>query len=297
VPILNSTHQGLLSGFLAYGMWGVFPLFFHLLRSVPSTEVLLHRVIWSFIFVAIIMALLGRRDRILKAMQTPGLMRGLFYSSLLVSLNWLVYIWSVAQGRVLESSLGYFLTPLVSVFLARVFLKEELSHSRRWAIGIAAAGILWLILQLGYLPWISLVLAVSFGLYGLVRKQLAVDTLTGLTLETAILLPLAVGYWVYLLLHGESLFYVAGKELTYLLMLSGIVTALPLLLFASAAKKLSLSAIGFMMYINPTLQFLIAVFILQESFDQNQLIGFGFIWCALIVFTLGSFKPAVKIAD
>jgi len=196
----------------------------------------------------------------------------------------------VAQGRVLESSLGYFLTPLVSVFLARVFLKEQLNFSRKLAIVLACIGILWLIIRLGYLPWISLSLALSFGLYGLARKQLPVDTLTGLSIETGIMLPIALSYWAYLLWQQDSLFYIAGSDLTLLLMVSGVVTALPLLLFASAAKKLSLSAIGFMMYINPTLQFLIAVFILKESFDNNQLIGFIFIWCALLVFTFGSLK-------
>jgi len=284
----SDTSLGFIFGFLAYCMWGVFPLFFHLLRDVPSTEVLLHRVIWSFVFVILIMTVSGRLGRIVEALKTSGLFKGLVVSSLLVSVNWLVYIWSVAQGRVLESSLGYFLTPLVSVFLARVFLQEHLDRYRQWAIVLASIGILWLIIRLGYLPWISLVLALSFGLYGLVRKQLAVDTLTGLTVETAIMLPLALGYWGYLVREGSSLFYVAGVELSSILMVSGVVTAMPLLFFASATKKLSLSTIGFMMYINPTLQFLIAIFILHEGFDSNQLIGFGFIWCALIVFSLGA---------
>ncbi len=166
----SNSSQGLISGFVAYAFWGFFPLFFHLLRNVPSTEVLMHRVIWSFIFVGVIIVMMGNRERIVQALKTPGLFNGLVVSSLLVSVNWLVYIWSVAQGRVLESSLGYFLTPLVSVFLARVFLKEQLNFSRKLAIVLAVCGILWLIFTLGYLPWISLALAISFGLYGLVRN-------------------------------------------------------------------------------------------------------------------------------
>lgn len=287
---LSQPAAGFLYGVIAYTMWGIFPLFFNLLRHVPSTEVLLHRVIWSFVFVSLLMLLAGQRKRIIQAFKTPGLLQGLAISSLLVSLNWLVYIWSVAQGRVLESSLGYFLTPLVSVFLARVFLKEQLDKSRKLAIVLASAGILWLVVSLGHLPWISLALAISFGLYGLVRKQLSVDTLTGLLLETGMMLPVALSYWAYLLWQEQSLFYVAGGDLTLLMMVSGVVTAMPLLLFASAAKKMSLSALGFMMYINPTLQFFIAIFILKESFESDQLIGFIFIWCALIVFTLGSLK-------
>ncbi len=286
----SNTSQGLIFGFVAYAFWGIFPLFFNLLRHVPSTEVLMHRVIWSFIFVSVIIVLTGNRARVIQALKTPGLFKGLALSSLLVSFNWLVYIWSVSQGRVLESSLGYFLTPLVSVFLARVFLKEQLNLPRKFAIALAVIGILWLIIKLGYLPWISLALAISFGLYGLVRKRLEVDTLTGLTIETGIMLPFALSYWIYLIYADSSLFYMAGRNLSLLLMVSGIVTALPLLLFASAAKKLSLSALGFMMYINPTLQFLIAIYILQEAFDNNQMIGFGFIWCALVIFTVGSLK-------
>lgn len=292
MPPTDDTRFGLLYGFLAYAMWGVFPLFFHLLRAVPSTEVLLHRVVWSFLFVSITVLLLGRHQRIVHSLSQRHVVRALLISSLLVSINWLVYIWSVAQGRVVESSLGYFLTPLVSVFLARVFLKEALSKGRQLAIGLATIGILWLIYRMGFLPWISLVLAVSFGLYGLVRKQVKLDTLTALTIETAFMLPLALIYWGYLLDSGASSFDFNHMEITTLLMVSGIVTAAPLLFFASAAKKLSLSALGFMMYINPTLQFLIAIFVLQENFDHNQLIGFSFIWLALIVFSIDSLKPA-----
>lgn len=287
----SNTNRGIVSGLAAYSLWGVFPLFFYLLRDVPSTEVLMHRVIWSFIFVSLIVISIGKKARILQVLNRPDLLKGLLISSLLVSFNWLVYIWSVAQGRVIESSLGYFLTPLVSVFVARIFLKEQLNGSRKLAIFLATAGIAWLVFKLGYLPWISLALAISFGLYGLVRKQLEIDTLTGLFVETGIMLPFAISYWVYLIASGASLFYVAGSKITLILMLSGIVTALPLLLFASAAKKMSLSALGFMMYINPTLQFLIAVFILQEPFSTDQLTGFCFIWCALLVFTYGSIKP------
>lgn len=288
MPSPQSVRVGLLFGFLAYGMWGVFPLFFHLLRDIPSSEVLLHRVIWSFVFTALIIVVLGRHRLILQALKSRQLLRGLVLSSLLVSINWLVYIWSVAQGRVLESSLGYFLTPLVSVFLARFFLQEPLSRARQLAILLATLGIIWLVYRLGFLPWISLVLALTFGLYGLVRKQLALDTLSALTIETALLLPLALAYWVYLAAQGQSNFEFSANTTTWLLLLCGVVTATPLLLFASAAKKLSLSALGFMMYINPTMQFLIAIFVFDEAFDSNQLIGFSFIWLALIIFSADS---------
>jgi len=194
----NPVHQGLLFGFLAYGLWGFFPLFFHLLRFVDATEVLTHRIIWSFVFVGLIILISGRKQHLLKAMLRTELIKGLILSSLLVSSNWLIFIWAVGQGRILESSLGYFITPLVSVFLARLILKEQLDRWRLAAIVLASMGILWFLIKLGYLPWVSLVLAITFGLYGLVRKKLDVDALTGLAIETAILLPLALLYWFYL---------------------------------------------------------------------------------------------------
>ena len=291
--IISNSKQGLLFGFMAYSMWGVFPLFFHLLRTVPSTEVLYHRVIWSFVFVILIMLIMRRTGRLIKAFKTPDVIKALLISSLLVSANWLIFIWAVAQGRVLETSLGYFLTPLVSVFLARIILKEQLNGLRKGAIVVAVTGILWLLLRIGYMPWVSLLLAITFGLYGLVRKQVDIDTLTGLGVETALLLPLAVAYGLYLVAIDQSHF-LNNDTLSGLLICSGVVTALPLLLFASAAKKLSLSALGFMMYINPTLQFLVAVFVLSETINTDQLIGFCFIWCALLMFSLGSLRQQQK---
>jgi chloramphenicol-sensitive protein RarD len=287
---ISQTTEGLLYGFLAYSMWGLFPLFFHLFRDIPSTEVLLHRVIWSFVFVLVILIVKGWHRRLIEAIRKPALLRGLVFSALLVSLNWLIYIWAVGQGRVVESSLGYFLTPLVSVFLGRVFLQERLNQKQQIAIVLAVLGIAWLVARLGYLPWISLTLAGSFGLYGLVRKRLVVDTLTGLTVETGLMFPLALPYWIYLIQHNVDHFYQSPDSYTLLLLSCGAVTSIPLLLFASATKKLTLSIIGFMMYINPTLQFFIALFVLNEPFSHDQFVGFCFIWAGLIVFTLGTIK-------
>jgi len=292
--VLSQQLQGLLAGLLAYGMWGLFPLFFHLLRDVPSTEVLLHRIIWSFIFVCLIIIGLGWKSRFVQVFHNRALLRGLFISSFLVSFNWLVYIWTVAQGRVLEASLGYFLTPLVSVFLARVFLREALDSARWTAILLAAAGIFWLIINLGIFPWISLSLALSFGLYGLMRKQLEVDPITGLGVETILLLPLALSYALYLGWMGTANFINAGSYVSLLLMACGVITAVPLLFFATATKKLSLSAVGFMMYINPSLQFVVAIYILDEAFNRDLLVGFVFIWVALVVFTAGSIRAELQ---
>ena len=292
----TETRLGFAFGVMAYSLWGIFPLFFNLLASVPATEVLSHRIIWTFLFVTFILFLRGWQRRVISTLTNPQLLKGLFASSFLVSCNWLVFIWAVGHARVVESSLGYFLTPLVSVLLARVFLRESLNTGQLLAIVLAATGVLWLIVKIGYLPWVSLVLAVTFGLYGLVRKRLDVDTVSGLTVETALLLPWALGYWFYLHSLGESTFSLEMENSSLLLISTGIATAVPLLLFASAARRLSLTVLGFMMYINPTLQFLSALFILHEPFNVDQIIGFSFIWCALIVFTygsIGSTKPAV----
>lgn len=294
MPLRPST-LGFIQGLSAYVLWGFFPLYFHLLRDVPATEVLMHRVIWSFLLVLVAAWLLGRGDRLRRAWSDPALRRGLMVSALLISINWLVFIWAVAQNRVVETSLGYFITPLVSVFLARVFLGERLNRWRQAAILLATLGLVWLIWRIGELPWVALLLALSFGLYGLARKQIAVDTLTGLTIETGLLLPFALVWalWFY----GGGVDTARPLSLWLLLAASGAVTALPLLLFAAGARRMSLSALGFLMYVNPTLQFLGALFILEEPFSRVQLIGFLFIWTALLLFSFGSLgvqraKPA-----
>jgi chloramphenicol-sensitive protein RarD len=189
-----------------------------------------------------------------------------------------------------ESSLGYFITPLVSVLLARIFLKESLDFYRLTAVILALMGVLWLILQLGLIPWVSLSLAASFGFYGLVRKTVPVDSLTGLWIETGILLPFALIWWIWLETQGQSQLLSEGLQTTSLLIFLGALTAIPLLLFASAAKRLSLTTVGFMMYINPTMQFLTAIYWLKEPFSQQQLIAFLFIWVALVVFSIGAIR-------
>ncbi len=291
---MNDSGKGLAAGLLSYLIWGFFPLFFYLLRDVSPFEILIQRIIWSFVLVFIFVLLLKRFISLKTAVLDKKVMLGLLLSAFLISVNWLVFIWAVGQGRVLESSLGYFITPLVSVFLARVFLQEKLDNWRIASIVLAASGIFWILFKLGYLPWVSLLLASSFGLYGLVRKQIKVDTLTGLTIETFILLPIALIYWGWLESNNASVLFNGDTRTTLLLMASGIVTATPLLLFAYAAKKMSLMAIGFLMYINPSIQFFIAVEILNEPLNQDVLISFYFIWCALVVFTLGSIKTKAK---
>jgi len=207
------------------------------LKDVAPIEVLTHRVIWSFILVLIFVALLNRLKRVKEALSQKNILKGLLLSSVLISINWIVFIWAVGQGRVLESSLGYFITPLVSVFLARVFLKEQLDKWRIASIVLVILGILWMLIKLGYLPWVSLLLALSFGLYGLVRKKIQIDTLTGLTIETLILLPVALIYWGWLETNNSSVMFHGSTQITLLLMASGIVTGYAALVICLCGKK------------------------------------------------------------
>lgn len=288
--MLAPQQLGLVYGLSAYTIWGLFPWYFHFLSHVNPWQVLTQRIIWSFLLVSV-MALFIRHWSLIKtAITQRNILLGLLLSSLLIAANWLIFIWAVGQGRVLESSLGYFITPLVSVVLARVFLKESLDIYRLSACLLAIMGVLWLVIQLGVLPWISLSLALSFGFYGLVRKKVPVDSLTGLWVETGILLPFALTWWLWLEWQGQSQLFAENLQTTFLLIFSGALTAAPLLLFASAANRLSLTAVGFMMYINPTMQFLTAVYLLKEQFNHQQLIAFIFIWIALVVFSIGAVR-------
>lgn len=299
-----NTHReqrlGFIYGVLSYLIWGFFPLYFYLLKTIMPWQVLMHRVIWSFLLVSAIALLLKRWQPVKEALCNPNILKPLAISSVLISANWLIFIWAVGQQRVLESSLGYFLTPLISVTLARIFLQEKMDTYRLLAVLLACIGVAWQVIHMGQLPWISLALAGSFGFYGLVRKKAPVDALTGLIIETGFLLPFALLYWLWLIAQGENQFSFNTPFTTFLLIASGAVTAIPLLTFAAGAKRLSLTAIGFIMYINPTMQFLTATLIFKEPFNSTQLVSFGFIWAALTVFSLGAVrqykKPIVKLA-
>lgn len=288
--MISQQKLGLAYGLSAYTIWGLFPWYFHFLSQVSPWQVLTQRIIWSFILVMVIALFMRHWSSIKPALLNRKTLAGLLLSSILIAANWLIFIWAVGQDRVVESSLGYFITPLVSVLLARVFLKESLNGYRIAACVLAVLGVLWLIIQLGIFPWVSISLAVSFGFYGLVRKKVPVDSLTGLLIETGILLPFALIYWLWLELHGQSQLFSVNTQTTFLLIFSGALTAAPLLLFASAANRLSLTAVGFMMYINPTMQFFTAIYLLKEPFNQQQLIAFMFIWIALVVFSVGALR-------
>lgn len=274
--------KGLSYAMLAYGIWGGFGLYFHLLAQVPATEVLIHRILWSSLFVFGV--LLARRQvgRVGAILKTPRTVAWLLLSSVLISGNWGLYIWAVSQARVIEASLGYFLTPLISVLLGVIVLKETLSRAQLLALVIATAGVLWQVVEHGSAPWIALTLGFLFAFYGLIRKQVEVDALTGLLVETALMLPVALIALEYLTATGRNHF---DANSALLLIGAGVLTAVPLLAFASAARLLPLSVLGFANYLTPTLQFISAITLLNEPLDSTTLTSFSLIWVALAIFS------------
>jgi chloramphenicol-sensitive protein RarD len=280
----NPTALGLAYGVAAYGLWGFMPLYLKTVRAVPLLEVLSHRVVWAFVLLLPLVWRQGQLGAILADVRRRRTLAILATSTVAIAMNWLVYIWAVDHDRLLEASLGYYINPLVNVLLGVVVLGERLDRPVRVAVGIAAVGVAWLTIRLGQAPWIALALAASFGLYGLMRKLAPVGALAGLAIETALLLPLSSGYLAWAVLTGGSAFLAGRPTLDLLLLLAGPVTAIPLLCFAGAARRLPLSTLGFLQYLSPTLQFLLAVLVYGEPFDGSRLVAFGFIWTALAVF-------------
>ena len=277
--------KGLLFVFGAYALWGFFPIYFKFLQEAPAIQIMAHRVSWSFIFLMILIALRKDLRKIIKSLNTKII---IIYgvAGTLLAVNWLTYVWGVNAGFVVETSLGYFINPLVSVVLGVVFLKERLRKLQWIPVALATIGVVYLTVEHGSLPWIALVLAFSFGTYGLFKKIAPLPSLHGLTVETgAIFLP-AVIFLILMEVNGTGAFGHASSLTTFLLMLSGIITAVPLILFASGALLVPLTTIGILQYIAPTIQFLIGVFIYDEPFNTSQLIGFSIVWLALIIFTV-----------
>jgi chloramphenicol-sensitive protein RarD len=286
-------NKGIWYGIAAYGIWGLFPIYWKLIHGVPPLQTVAHRLSWSLVFLVILVTVLREWKSLHKAI-TGRVLAIYALASVLLTINWLVYIWAVDSGFVVESSLGYFINPLVNVLLGVIFLKERLSVYKWIPIGIAAIGVVYLAVSYGSLPWISLALAFTFGFYGLIKKMAPLGSLHGLTLETAILFLPAVGFLVFSETQGVGAFGHISTRTTVLLALAGVVTALPLLLFAGAARSIPLSTLGLLQYIAPTLQFLLGVFAYGEPFTHDRLIGFSIIWAALILLTVGGFYERRK---
>ena len=276
-----------------YTIWGCLPLYFRALGHIQPSEMLAHRIIWS-VPTGLILIVIARNWRDLRAALTRQHVLWLSVSALLIGLNWLVYIWAVSQQRVMEASLGYYINPLINVLIGAVFFSERLRPAQWLAVGIAGMGVAAMTVALGYLPWVALVLCFTFAFYSVIRKQVQVDSRAGFVVEAALLAPLAM-IWLgwFVGQPGGRLFGEGGWDIP-LLLASGPITAVPLILFAIAAKRLRLSTIGMMQYLGPTLQFLISVFVFKEAFGLTHAIAFGFIWSALIVFTTDSLMGDAK---
>ena len=280
----SETSKGVVFGLAAYTMWGSFPLYFALFEGIPAWEVLIHRIIWSCLFLGVVISLLRRWPAVMAALEQPKKLGYVFGCAVFIALNWGVYIYAVETRHVLQASLGYFLTPLVNVAMGLLILGERISRLQMVAVALAAMAILYQFILLGELPWITLVLAFSFGTYGLLRKKVELDGLSGLFVETLLLLPLGLLTLAWLVSHGISHF-TEGTYSTLLLVSSGVVTAIPLLAFAGAARRLKLSTVGFLMYINPTIQFLIALYVFYEPLSTEKVISFVMIWVALGIYS------------
>lgn len=276
--------QGIAGTLTAFTIWGLAPLYFKAVGSVPSTEIVAHRVLWSLLLLAGLLAFWRGFDGLRRLRAEPRLVGLLTLTALLTGSNWLVFVWSISADRLVEASLGYFINPLVSILLGRIFLGERLRPLQKAAVALACAGVLWRVGQVGSLPWIALFLALTFGVYGLLRKRAPVDAINGLFVETLVTAPLAIG-WLAWLAMQDSLHFGHGEFTDYLLPLAGVLTAVPLMLFAVGAKRLPLSTVGFLQYIAPSLNFLLAVFVFGEPFDAGQLIGFALIWGGLALYS------------
>ncbi len=282
---MTEARRGLVYGFIAYGLWGAAPLFWKLLGGVSPIEALAHRVVWGVLAFAGIVAIAGAAPAVRAALADRKTVAVMALSGALLLVNWGTFVYSVASGHILDASLGYFINPLISVALGTLVLRERLRRLQWLAIGLAVAGVAILTWRAGRLPWISMVLALSFGAYGLVRKMARVESLAGSTVETALMAPIALVYLGVLAARGDGQLGHASATLQLLLVSTGLVTALPLLLFTSAARRLPLSTVGFLQYLAPTGQFILAVLLYDEPFAHDQLIAFVLIWLGLAAFS------------
>lgn len=276
---------GMLYAALAYICWGMFPLYFKALQQIAPVEILVHRMVWSLLFVLALLALRRQWSWLRAVLRQPGVLAGFAFSALLLSVNWLLYIWAVNNDHVVDASLGYFINPLVNILLGLIFLKERLRPVQWLAVALAAAGVGWLTWQAGHPPWIGLALAFSFGGYGLLRKTATLGPLEGLTLEALLLFPLAFGYFVYLSWSGHNAFVGAPASIQWLLVAAGPITAIPLLLFAAGARRIPLSLLGLLQYLSPTLQLLLGVWLYHEPFGAARMAGFVVIWSGLALYS------------
>lgn len=282
-------NKGIWYAIAAYSVWGLFPLYWKPLHNIPALQIIGHRIGWSFILL-ILIVIVARQWKDFRAVAFTRRTLGVYsISAVLISINWLIYVWAVNAGFVVESSLGYFINPLLSVLLGVIFLREKLRPWQWVPVGLAAVGVIIVSLAYGVFPWIAVSLALSFGLYGLVKKRAPLSSLYGMTIETGIVFIPALIYLLTVEAQGQGAFLHSDATSNLLMIGAGAVTTIPLLLFSSAAQRIPLALIGIIQYITPTGQFLLGVFVYKEAFTMAQFAGFGLVWLALIFFTLEGF--------
>lgn len=285
----------------AYFLWGVMPIYWKLIVGATAGEVLAQRIIWSFVFMLVVILATRSARRlsadIRKLFAEPKRLLIIIAASFAISINWYIFIWSVGHGHVVQASLGYYINPLLSVLLGVIFLKEKLSMWQVVSFALALVGVLIMTFQAGIFPWISLSLALSFGLYGLLKKTVRLSAMTGLTIETSIVTPIALVYLLFFDAHVSSSFTADKPGLMLLLMGSGVITAVPLLLFAAGANRISLAMVGFFQYIAPTIMLILGTLLYHEPFDKSRLFSFILIWISLILFTLARTKGFKKLEN
>jgi chloramphenicol-sensitive protein RarD len=286
----EEARRGVIFALWAYFLWGMAPLYFKAVADVPPTEVIAHRVLWTVLLMAGVLVWRGGFSRLAVLRTQPAQWGWLALTSLLISSNWLVFVWAVTVGRVLETSLGYYINPLMTMLLGVIFLGERLRPLQRAAIGLAAMGVVNRVWQVGELPWVSLFLAVTFALYSLLRKRVRLDASGGLFIETLLMLPLALLYLGWLAQAGDMAFAHRALGTDVLLVLAGVVTAVPLVLFAAGARRLPLTTLGFLQYLAPTLTFLLAVLVFGEPFGWGQVLTFAMIWAGLALYSLDALR-------
>jgi len=294
---LREARLGIAYGVACYAWWGLAPLYFKAVKHVPATEVLAHRILWSVIMLIALVRWKEKGDLVRAAIADRRTLLTLVATTALIAVNWLTFIWAIAHDQLLQASLGYYMNPLINVLLGALFLRERLRSIQWLCVALAGAGVTYLTVSGGKMPALAIILAVTFALYGLLRKTVRADALTGLLIETALLAPLSVGYLVLLFYKGDSVFGEHSRLTDLLLLAAGIVTATPLLWFSNAARRLRLTTLGFLQYIAPSLQFLLAVVFFGEAFTVVHKLSFACIWLALGIFTVDAWRRSRTIAN
>ncbi|WP_137168898.1 EamA family transporter RarD [Marinomonas sp. FW-1] len=289
----TSSKSGILYALTAFTLWAIAPIYFKEMSFVPATEILAHRVIWSCVIVLVLIVLLRYTNALKKVLSSPKILMAMLISTLLIGLNWGTFIWAVQNNKMLSASLGYYINPLISILLGMIFFKDKLDKVRKAAVVLCFCAVVFEVIQFGSLPWIALILAMTFGFYGLVRKKIAVDSFTGMAIETAIMLPLALTYLILSPSPSANMFE-NSASVNWLLFAAGPVTMVPLMCFAAAANRVSMVTLGFFQYIGPTGMFFLAVFLYDEPLSAEKLTTFVLIWSALAMLIIDSIRRIRK---